>query len=43
MEIITATESVALNLKYHNKEAHAKSFYGNIFIYYFANPKLYSI
>ena len=25
MEIITATESVALNLEYHNKEANAES------------------
>ena len=30
MEIITATESVALNLEYHNKEADAKSLRQNV-------------
>ena len=30
MEIITATESVALNLQYHNKEAHAESLRQNV-------------
>ena len=30
MEIITATESVALNLEYHNKEADAESLRQNV-------------
>ena len=30
MEIIAATESVALNLKYHNKEANAESLRQNV-------------
>ena len=30
MEIITATESVALNLEYHNKEADAESLCQNV-------------
>ena len=33
MEIITATESVALNLDYHNKEADAESLHQNVVIF----------